>query len=166
VNLSVLNELPAYAKDVRLTAEAALTRSSLSSEQAYSAAIGAAFATGNQRLVDALNDSSREAITNTALTAAALMAMTNAYYTFVDSADVDELKAMRSELRMTAYANYVGDDKVLFELAALGASIVGRCKRCVSAHSKLLLDNGLTVQNLRDVGRIAACVGALAKLFG
>ena len=53
-------------------------------------------------------------------------------------------------------------DKLAFELYALSASIVGKCEYCVRSHAKLLADAGLTTQQLRDVGRIAATVNAAA----
>jgi alkyl hydroperoxide reductase subunit D len=73
-----------------------------------------------------------------------------------------DLKTMRAELRMNAYATHGGVDKVAFELYALAASIVGKCEFCVQSHAKLLKDSGFTTQQIRDVGRIAATVNAAA----
>jgi alkyl hydroperoxide reductase subunit D len=63
---------------------------------------------------------------------------------------------------MNAYATHGGVDKLAFELYALAASIVGKCEYCVASHAKLLKEAGLTTQQLRDVGRIAATVSAAA----
>jgi len=72
---------------------------------------------------------------------------------------------MRAELRMNAYATHGGVDRQSFELYALAASIVGKCEFCVRSHYKLLRETGLTTQQLRDVGRIAAVVNATAQVI-
>jgi alkyl hydroperoxide reductase subunit D len=81
-------------------------------------------------------------------------------------ADDPELKVQRAELRMNAYATHGGVDKQTFELWSLAASIVGKCNFCVDSHYKLLKDGGASVQQLRDVGRIAAVVAAAAQVIG
>src|SRR5678809_1588938 len=102
-------------------------------------------------------------ISAAALTAAALMGMNNAWYPYVEMAGDDELKAQRPELRMNAYATSGGIAKKKFEALALAASIVGKCHFCVSSHYALLKKEGLTTQQLRDIGRIAAVVNAAAQ---
>ena len=73
---------------------------------------------------------------NAALSAAALMAMNNVYYPYVEMAADTDLKTQRPELRMNAYATHGGVDKKRFELFALSASIVGKCHFCVQSHYK------------------------------
>ncbi|HEV7391146.1 MAG TPA: carboxymuconolactone decarboxylase family protein, partial [Burkholderiales bacterium] len=69
----------------------------------------------------------------------------------------------RAELRMNAYTTHGGVDKKRFELFALSASIVGKCHFCVQSHYKMLKENGVSAQQLRDVGRIAAVINAAAQ---
>ena len=76
-----------------------------------------------------------------------------------------ELKTLRAELRMNAYASHGGVDQRAFELFALAASIVGKCEFCIASHYRLLKDAGVTTQELRDVGRIAAAVNAAAQVL-
>jgi len=64
---------------------------------------------------------------------------------------------------MNAYANSGGVEKKKFEAYALSASIVGKCHFCVQSHFALLKKEGLTMQQLRDIGRIAAVVNAAAQ---
>jgi len=156
--------LPDWAKDVRLNLDATIARSSLEPRLAAGAALAAAYAARSPALVAAFRDPSflDEANANAALTAAALMGMNNVWYPFVEMAGDEALKTMRAELRMNAYANHGGVDKLAFELYALAASIVGKCEFCVRSHAKLLAEAGLTTQQLRDVGRIAASVNAAA----
>ena len=102
---------------------------------------------------------------NAALTAAALMGMNNVWYPYVEMSGDAELKTVRAELRMNAYATHGGVDKASFELYALAASIVGKCEYCVQSHYKILREAGFTTQQLRDVGRIAAVVNAVTQVL-
>jgi lipoyl-dependent peroxiredoxin subunit D len=159
--------LPDYAKDIRLNLDAVVARSSLTPQMAAGAALAAAFAAKSSAIVDAiraeptLDPAHRDA----ALTAAALMGMNNVWYPFVEMAGDDSLSTMRPELRMNAYASHGGVDRQSFELYALAASIVGKCDFCVRSHYKLLAETGLTTQQLRDVGRIAAVINAAAQVI-
>jgi lipoyl-dependent peroxiredoxin subunit D len=57
---------------------------------------------------------------------------------------------------MQAYATHGGVTKRLFELYALAAPIVGQRHHCVQSHYALLKQEGMSVDQLRDVGRVAA----------
>lgn len=160
-------KLPDYAKDIRLNLDAVVTRSSLTPQLATGAALAAAFAARSGTIVAAirneggLDPAQREA----ALTAASLMGMNNVWYPYLEMADDADLKTMRAELRMNAYANHGGIDRASFELYALAASIVGKCEFCVQSHYRLLKESGFTTQQLRDVGRIAAVINAAAQVL-
>jgi alkyl hydroperoxide reductase subunit D len=159
--------VPDYAKDIRLNLDATIARSSLPAREAAGAALAAAFAAKSMPIVDAIRGSHvlAPADAQAALTAAALMGMNNVWYPYVEMAADPELKTLRAELRMNAYANHGGVDKRAFELYALAASIVGRCEFCIASHYKLLKETGVTTQELRDVGRIAAAVNAAAQVI-
>ena len=156
--------IPDYAKDIRLNLDAVLARSSLDAADALGAGLAAAYAARSKPIVDAIRGSGAlsETDANAALSAAALMGMNNIWYPYVEMAADEDLKTQRAELRMNAYATHGGVDKKRFELFALAASIVGKCHFCVQSHYKMLKENGMTAQQLRDVGRIAAVVGAAA----
>ena len=159
--------IPDYAKDIRLNLDGTIARSSLEGNDAVGVALAAAFAAKSQGLVAAIRNAGvlSPEETNGALTAAALMGMNNVWYPFVEMTDDPDLKTVRPELRMNAYANHGGVDRTSFELYALAASIVGKCGFCVRSHYKLLRESGLTTQQLRDVGRIAAVVQAVAQVL-
>ena len=93
------------------------------------------------------------------------MGMNNVWYPFVEAAADPELKTVRPELRMNAYATHGGIERKAFEACALAASIVGRCTFCIQSHARLLRESGLSTQQLRDVGRIAAVVNAVAQVL-
>jgi alkyl hydroperoxide reductase subunit D len=159
--------VPEYAKDIRLNLDATIARSSLPAREAAGAALAAAFAAKSTRIVDAIRSSNvlAPADAQAALTAAALMGMNNVWYPYVEMAADPELKTLRAELRMNAYANHGGVDRRAFELYALAASIVGKCEFCIASHYQLLKETGVTTQELRDVGRIAAAVNAAAQVI-
>jgi alkyl hydroperoxide reductase subunit D len=93
------------------------------------------------------------------------MAMNNVWYPFVEMAGDEDLKTLRPELRMNAYASHGGVSRAKFEAYALAASIVGKCHFCVRSHYELLKKEGWTVTQLRDIGRIAAVVNAAAQVL-
>ncbi len=155
--------IPDYAKDVRINLDGTIARSSLPAQEALGVALAAAYAAKSPRLVTAFRAALPEVEANAALTAAALMAMNNAWYPYVEMTGDAELKARPAQLRMQAYATHGGVDKRLFELFALAASIVGKCHFCVQSHYTLLKETGMSVDQLRDVGRIAAVTAAAAN---
>ncbi|RZI80199.1 MAG: carboxymuconolactone decarboxylase family protein [Rubrivivax sp.] len=162
---SIKEQIPDTAKDIRLNLDGVIARSSLTPEDALGCALAAAFAAKSKPLIDVFKANTPAAERDAALTAAGLMGMNNAWYPFVEMADDADLKGMRAELRMNAYANSGGVEKKKFEAYALAASIVGKCHFCVKSHYDLLKKEGLTTQQLRDIGRIAAVVNAASQVL-
>jgi lipoyl-dependent peroxiredoxin subunit D len=159
------DQIPDYAKDIRLNLDGVIARSSLAHEDALGVALAAAFAAKSKILVDAFTSQLSETDANAAKTAAALMGMNNAWYPYVEMAGDSELKTLKAELRMTAYASSGGVEKKRFEAFALSASIIGKCHFCIQSHYELLKSEGLSTQQLRDIGRIAAVVNAAAQVL-
>ena len=158
--------LPEYAKDTRLNLDAVLLRSSLDPLVAQGCALAAAFAAGNSRLataIDAEFEDRKEA--DAALTAASIMAQNNVWYPYIEMVEDPALKGLPALLRMNGIINHGGTSKVNFEAYSLAASIVGKCHFCVKAHYDTLKKEGMTVEQLRDVGRIAAVVNSVAKVL-
>lgn len=162
---AIKDRMPEYAKDIRLNLDSTIARSSLAPEDAIAVALAAAFAAKSKPLIDAFKAAVPPAEGYAALTAATLMGMNNAWYPYVEMAGDADLKTQRAELRMNAYASHGGVAKAKFESYALAASIVGKCHFCVQSHFALLKQEGLTTQQLRDIGRIAAVVNAAAQVL-
>ncbi len=163
---SIKESLPDYAKDIRLNIDAVLLRSSLDPALAHGCASAAAFAAGNSRLltlIDAAIDDRKEA--DAALTAATIMAQNNVWYPYVEMVNDPALKGLPAGLRMNGIMNHGGTTKKNFEAYSLAASIVGKCHFCVKAHYDTLLKEGMTVENLRDIGRIAAVVTSVSRVL-
>jgi lipoyl-dependent peroxiredoxin subunit D len=162
---SIKELIPDYAKDIRLNIDGVIARSSLAPEDALGVALAAAFAAKSKPLVEILKANAPPTEGTAALTAAALMGMNNVWYPYVEMAADEDLKTQRAELRMNAYATSGGVEKKKFEAYALAASIVGKCHFCVRSHYANLKKEGLTTQQLRDIGRIAAVVNAAALVI-
>jgi len=140
--------LPDYAKDTRLNIDAVLLRSTLDADVAMGCAVAALAATGNG-----------------AMTAASIMATNNVWYPYVEMADDPQLKGLPAQLRMNAIASHGGTTKSNFEAFSLAASIVGKCHFCVKAHYETLKKEGYTVEQLRDIGRIAAVIVSVSRVL-
>lgn len=162
-----INEnLPDYAKDIRLNLDAVINRSTISPEDATYIALAAAFATGNGKLVAFITaNAENEVEKNASLTAGAIMAQNNVWYPYLEMADDANLKGLPAQLRMNAIASHGGTTKGKFEAYSLASSIVGKCHFCVKAHYETLKEEGYSVEQLRDIGRIAATINALSKIL-
>ena len=165
---TVKDSIPDHAKDIKLNLDNIMKNHGLEPVDAHACAYAAAIAAGNGGLAFEiemnsplfLNDAEREATK----AAAALMGMNNIWYPFVDMVKDPELKGLPPGLRMNVYATHGGVSKVKFEMYALSASIVGKCHFCVKSHYDLLKKEGMTVQQLQAVGKIASVVGAINKI--
>ena len=158
--------LPDYAKDTRLNLDSVINRSSLDVIEANACALAAAMATGNGKLVTFIQSSMEDATErDAALTAAAIMAQNNVWYPFIEMADDVNLKGLPAQLRMNAISSHGGTTKARFEAYSLAASIVGKCHFCVKAHYETLKQEGYTVEQLRDIGRIAAVITSVARVL-
>jgi alkyl hydroperoxide reductase subunit D len=158
--------LPEYAKDTKLNLDAVIKRSSLAPEEAEAVALAAAFATGNGKLVTFIQSGivdvkERDA----ALAAGSIMAQNNIWYPYIEMADDPALKGLPAQLRMNAIASHGGTTKARFEAYSLAASIVGKCHFCVKAHYETLKKEGYTVEQLRDIGRIAAVITSVSRVL-
>jgi len=158
--------LPEYAKDTRLNLDAVIKRSTLAVEEAEGCALAAAMSTGNGKLVTFIQSS----MTNTqerdaALTAASLMSMNNTWYPYVEMTQDANLKGLPAQLRMNAITTHGGTTKERFEAYSLAASIVGKCEFCVKAHYDTLKKEGYSVEQLRDIGRIASVMNSVARVL-
>lgn len=158
--------LPDYAKDTRLNIDSVVKRSTLDPVEAQCVALAAVFATGNSKLwtwIQAQIEDTKEA--EAAITAASLMAMNNVWYPYVEMAGDEQLSGLPAQLRMNAIASHGGTTKARFEAYSLSASVVGKCYFCVKAHYDTLKKEGYSVEQMRDIGRIAAVMNAVSKVM-
>ena len=162
-----LNEnLPEYAKDIRLNLDAVVNRSTIDPESALYISIAAAFSAGNAKLLTFLvSNATDETEKNAALAAGAIMAQNNIWYPYVEMSGDANLKGLPAQLRMNSIVSHGGTTKGKFEAYSLASSIVGKCHFCVRAHYDTLKQEGYSIEQLRDIGRIAATINALSKIL-
>jgi lipoyl-dependent peroxiredoxin subunit D len=158
--------LPEYAKDTKLNLDAVINRSTLDLNEAEACALAAAVASGNGKIVSVLMGNIEDQVEmQAALTAASLMAMNNVWYPFVEMAEDANLTGLPAQLRMNAIATHGGTTRARFEAYSLAASIVGKCHFCVKAHYDTLRKEGYSVEQLRDIGRIAAVMTSVCRVL-
>ena len=160
---SIKGALPDYAKDTKLNLDAVLERSTLDKDVAYGCAVAALAATGNGKVLAVmLADAPVHA--ESAMTAASIMAQNNVWYPYVEMVG-GALEGIPPQLRMNSIASHGGTTKARFESYSLAASIVGKCHFCVKAHFDTLKAEGYSVDQLRDIGRIASVMNSVAKVL-
>ncbi|MCC5612023.1 carboxymuconolactone decarboxylase family protein [Nostoc sp. CHAB 5834] len=155
--------LPASFRDARLTLESALQTTALTPLQALTTAYSVATSLGAVELGQLLSEGLPDASKELAEVAAASMAMTNVFYSFLDMAGIKELSALPAQIRMVGYGQQVAKDAFGFEVATLAVSIAGKCRSCIVAHVTALKKQGATDETLRDIAKIAAAVNSVSK---
>ncbi len=156
--------IPDYAKDIRLNFDTIAAKTTFGVDELQGLMLAAAFATGNRDLSAKIETAMENEVERTAaLTAASLMAMNNVWYPYTEMTGDEAIQKTAAGLRMNAYATHGGTTKERFEAYALAASVVGKCYFCVKNHYDVLKKSGYTTEQLKDIGRIAAVIAAVAK---
>ena len=89
------------------------------------------------------------------------MAMNNVYYRFRHMVGKGVYEALPARLRMQRLAKTEGP-KAEFELMCLAVSAINGCENCVRSHEAVVLEGGLTTDQVHDAVRIAAVFVAAA----
>ncbi|AGC43016.1 alkyl hydroperoxide reductase [Myxococcus stipitatus DSM 14675] len=163
----VRSELADAHKDTRLNLQAVLEGGSLTPEQRWCVAVASAYAVRNERLKEAMLNEARKALANPepviedARAAASLMAMNNVYYRFRHMIGKESYSTKRAGLRMNRLAQVL-TTKVDFELVCLAVSAINGCEMCMQSHEKVVLEGGLSEDQVHDAVRIASVIHAAA----
>lgn len=168
---NILQQLPDYAKDVKLNVKSVLTEEGapdLTSAQIYGTALAAAYVTNNHKLIAALTADAQTKLSAAEITAAkasaSIMAMNNMYFNFLHLANDAEIKAMPSNLRMNFMGN-PGVSRLDFALYSLAVSIINGCGYCISAHVNEVTRQGLSKTGVQSAARITAIINSLAQVM-
>jgi alkyl hydroperoxide reductase subunit D len=161
---SLKNQIPEYAKDLKLNLSSLATDISLTQQQRAGTFVASALAARNATVTAAVLGEfgpmlSAEAL-GAAKAAASIMGMNNIYYRFVHMVGGD-YKNLPARLRMNVIGK-PGVDKVDFELWSLAVSAVNGCGMCLEAHEKMVRGGGLTSEQVQTAVRIAATIHAVA----
>jgi lipoyl-dependent peroxiredoxin subunit D len=158
--------LPEAARDLKLNLASVLApQGALSETQRWGVAVATAIATRNRQLRDAVIGEaalhvSRDVLED-AQSAAAVMGMNNVYYRFRHIIEKQVYSEKPARLRMNRLAKPLAS-KLDFELFALAVSAVNNCAACVKSHEQVVIDGGLTDEQVHDAVRIAAVMNGVA----
>lgn len=162
------NQIPDYARDLRLNLESVLSEPGspgLDGKQIRAIALACAIGARYLPLVAAIEAFAAEQLSpaeiDGARAAAAMMAMNNVFYRATHLIHNDEYGQLRAGLRMNVMAN-PGIDKVTFELASLAVSAVNGCGACMDSHERTVRRHEVTAQGVHSALKIAAVVHAVA----
>lgn len=161
------NQIPDYAKDLKLNLSQVLTVSeALSASQIAGIALSVAYATRSSALIQAIKNEAthlNEACIQAIKAAASIMGMNNVYYRFVHLVNDDDYHKMPPQLRMNIMAN-PGIDKIDFELFSLAISAINGCGLCMDSHAKTLQKSGLSKASIQHAIRIAAVLNGVSQV--
>jgi len=157
--------LPDVARDIKLNLQAVLSSGSLSAAQRWGVAVASAAASRNRRLRDAVIEDARrevpEAVIEDGLAAAALMSMNNVYYRFRHLVGKPAYAEKPARLRMNRLVK-PATSKVDFELFSLAVSAINACETCIRSHEAVVVEGGLSEDQVHDAVRLAATINAAA----
>ena len=170
VTLEALREgLPEAAKDIRLNLQSVLESTTLTPEQTWGVALASAIAAREPDLRTAILAEAQKhvdpAVIEDAQAAAVLMAMNNVYYRFRHVAGKPAYATKPPRLRMNRLVRPAAS-KLDFELFCLAVSAINNCEACVQSHEKVVVDGGLSEDQVHDAVRVAATVNAAAVALG
>lgn len=161
------DSLPDYARDLRLNIGALLDDPALADQRKYGLILACAHGTGYRPIVLAAEGEAAGRLSagaaDAARGAAAVMAMNNVYYRFVQLASNPIYEAMPARLRMNLLCD-PGIDKADFELFSLAVSAMNGCGKCIDSHERALTHHGVDAEAIQAAARIGAVIKALATV--
>jgi alkyl hydroperoxide reductase subunit D len=166
-NLNQLREqFPDAARDIKINITNVITPGALNAAQAWGVAMATAYATRNEKLIKAVHSDAKmagieDAVLDDAKAAAILMGMNNVYYRFRHLVGKEEYSQKPARLRMLRLSQ-VATNKVDFELFCLAVSAVNNCETCIKSHEAVVIEGGLTTDQVHDAVRIGAVLSAAA----
>lgn len=159
-------QFPDAARDIKINLTNVLQPAALNAAQTWGVAVATAYAARNETLTKAVIADAKaagieEAVLEDAKAAAILMGMNNVYYRFRHIIGKEEYEQKPARLRMMRLKQ-VATNQVDFELLCLAVSAVNNCQACVQSHEHVVLEGGLTTDQVHDAVRIAATIHAAA----
>jgi len=162
-----MDTLPDYAKDLRLNVGSLLNDQSLGDQRKYGLLLACAHGTGYRTIVAAVEAEAESKLSpeaaNAARAAAAVMAMNNVYYRFVDLVSNPEYGQLPARLRMNVIGS-PGIEKDDFELFSLAVSAMNGCGACIDSHERVLQQHGVKAETIQGAVRIASVIKAVATV--
>lgn len=159
-NLSgLLSRLPEESKDLRINAKRLLEDAGMGQERAWAVALTSAYFLKNAELISAIEKDASSVISKEAIedakASASIMGMNGIYYRFRHLVEKESYNKKPANLRMMRMAK-PATTKIDFELNSMACAVLAGCQMCIQSHEKILLDGGVSEDEVHDVARIAA----------
>ncbi len=159
-------QLSDAARDIKINLQNVLQPGGLNADQTWGVAIASAYASRHVPLTQALIADAKaagigEAVLEDAKASAILMGMNNVYYRFRHIIGKEEYGQKPARLRMMRLKQ-VTTNQTDFELFCLAVSAINNCQMCLQSHEAVVLEGGLTTDQVHDAVRIASVVHAAA----
>ncbi len=162
------DQIPDYAKDIRLNLGSLSTETVLSDQQKWGCFLASALAGGNADVIKAVAAETEGKLSPEAATAAksaaAIMAMNNVYYRSLHLMSEQTYATLPAKLRMNVLGN-PGVEKVDFELWSIAVSAINGCGMCLDSHEKVVRKAGLSTEQVQAAIRIGAVVKAASAVL-
>ena len=162
---SLAERMPDAARDIRLNLQSVLETSSLNDAQRWGVAVACPIPARNPFLKTAVIEDAgakvEGAVIEGGVAAAALMGMNNVCYRFRHLIGKPAYETKPARLRMQRIAKPV-THKADFELFCLAVSAINGCEACVRSHERVVLEGGLSEDQVHDAVRIAAVIHVAA----
>ena len=163
--------------DLYFGLEELFTQTSFTTSQVEGCALAAAVASGNYNMWMTMyslpyggggggffNNSNINLVDRRAgVRAGALAAQSNVYYNLTDQ--YEPLKAIPDRLRDYMVYMTGGTSKIKFDSYMLAGHLVGPCNICITAYITVLKEQGYTLEQLSEIGRIASVIKAVSNIF-
>jgi alkyl hydroperoxide reductase subunit D len=158
--------LPDEARDIKINLGNVLQPAALNADQTWGVGISCAYAARNEKLTRAMIADAKAAgisdgVISDAKAAAILMGMNNVYYRFRHLIGKEDYSQKPARLRMLRLKQ-VATNQVDFELFCLAVSAVNNCQTCMQSHEAVVLEGGMSTDQVHDAARIASVVHAAA----
>lgn len=158
--------LPDAARDIKINLQNVLAPGALNLAQIWGVAAACAYTARNEKLLRAILGDAKaagveESVLDDAKAAAILMGMNNVYYRFRHVIGKEVYSQKPARLRMLR-TNQVAAAKVDFELFCFAASAINDCETCMRSHEAVVIEGGLSEDQVHDAVRIAATIHAAA----
>jgi alkyl hydroperoxide reductase subunit D len=158
-------QLPDFAKDVRLNLSGIVNDETLAPEAKYGLLLACAITSRNPQVIEAVEAEAAPHLSpkarDAARAAASIMAMNNVYYRFAHLVSNKSYASMPARLRMTVLAN-PGVSKADFELWCLAVSAINGCGACMDSHEKVLVEAGVSAEAIQTAVRFAGIIQSAA----
>ena len=165
---ALLNQIPDYAKDLKLNLSVLLKQPELTEQQIWGTAVASAIASRGAHLTRAILAEAQLHLStetmNAAKSASAIMGMNNIYYRFHHLSGNEAYSSIPARLRMNVIRTH-GSDPVDFELWCTAVSALNGCGTCVASHEKTLREKGMKEESIVAAVRIASVIHAIAAVL-